>query len=166
MLGSITRVFFAALLVAANSYAVDISGLVVAVSDGDTITVFTPEERQHKVRLLGIDAPEKAQPFGRKSKFSLSDLVLLKEVTVQTDQRDQYGHDLGKVTLDGRDINLVQIERGMAWWYMQYQWDQTPEDRKLYADAQAAAKAKKVGLWADKQAEPPWEFRRAIRRAQ
>lgn len=160
------RLLLPALLLATSLHAAEIKGTVVAVSDGDTITVFTPEERQHKVRLLGIDAPEKAQPFGRKSKFSLSDLVLLKEVTVQTDQRDQNGYDLGKVTLDGRDINLVQIERGMAWWYVQYQLDQTPEDRKLYADAQAAAKARKVGLWADKQAEPPWEFRRAIRRAE
>lgn len=156
----------AALLSLSVAYAAPLTGRVVAVSDGDTITVLTPAKKEHKIRLLGIDAPEKMQPFGRKSKFSLSDLVLLKEVTVQTNQRDQYGHDLGKVTLDGRDINLVQIERGMAWWYTQYQWDQTPEDRKLYADAQAAAKAKKVGLWADKQAESPWEFRRAIRRAE
>ena len=106
----------AALLSLSVASAAPLTGTVVAVSDGDTITVLTPAKKQYKIRLLGIDAPEKMQPFGRKSKFSLSDLVLLKEVTVQTDQRDQYGHDLGKVTLDGRDINLVQIERGMAWW--------------------------------------------------
>ena len=133
---------------------------MVAVSDGDTITVLTPAKKQHKIRLLGIDAPEKEQAFGRKSKFSLSDMVYLKEVSVQTDKQDRYKRDLGKVMLGDKDINLEQIKAGMAWHYKHYQRDQTPDDRKLYADAESAAKAKKRGLWSDKQAVPPWEFRR------
>ena len=151
---------FSAVLLATTLHAAEIQGTVVAVSDGDTITVLTPAKKQHKIRLLGIDAPEKEQAFGRKSKFSLSDMVYLKEVTVQTDKQDRYKRDLGKVMLGDKDINLEQIKAGMAWHYKQYQRDQTPEDRKLYADAEAAAKNRKVGLWSDKQAVPPWEFRR------
>ena len=151
---------FAVLLLATTLHAAEIQGTVVAVSDGDTITVLTPAKKQHKIRLLGIDAPEKEQPFGRKSKFSLSDMVYLKEVAVQTDKQDRYKRDLGKVIVDGKDINLEQIKAGMAWHYKQYQRDQTPDDRKLYADAEAAAKAKRTGLWSGKQAVPPWEFRR------
>ena len=157
------RLFLATLLLATTLHAAEIQGTVVAVSDGDTITVLTPAKKQHKVRLLGIDAPEKEQPFGRKSKFSLSDMVYLKEVTVQTDKQDRYKRDLGKVMLGDKDINLEQIKAGMAWHYKLYQRDQTPEDRKAYAEAEAAAKAKKTGLWSDKQAVPPWEFRREKR---
>ena len=155
-----TKLFLATLLLATSLHAAEIQGTVVAVSDGDTITVLTPAKKQHKIRLLGIDAPEKEQPFGRKSKFSLSDMVYLKEVTVQTDKQDRYKRDLGKVMLGEKDINLEQIKAGMAWHYKQYQRDQTPDDRKLYAEAEVAAKAKKLGLWSGKQAVPPWEFRR------
>lgn len=135
---SLIRLRLATLLLATSAYAAEIQGTVVAVSDGDTITVLTPAKKQHKIRLLGIDAPEKEQPFGRKSKFSLSDMVYLKEVTVQTDKQDRYKRDLGKVMLCEKDINLEQIKAGMAWHYKQYQRDQTPEDRKLYADAEVA----------------------------
>ena len=99
----------AALLSLSVAYAVPLTGTVVAVSDGDAITVLTPAKKQHKIRLLGIDAPEKEQPFGRKSKFSLSDMVYLKEVTVQTDQQDRYKRDLGKVLVDGKDMNLTLL---------------------------------------------------------
>ena len=155
------RLIFPTLLLATTLHAAEIQGTVVAVSDGDTITVLTPAKKQHKIRLLGIDAPEKEQPFGRKSKFSLSDMVYLKEVTVQTDKQDRYKRDLGKVMLGDKDINLEQIKAGMAWHYKQYQRDQTPEDRVAYADAEDAAKRRRVGLWADKKPVPPWEWRRS-----
>ena len=148
------------LLLATSLHAAEIQGTVVAVSDGDTITVLTPAKKQHKIRLLGIDAPEKEQPFGRKSKFSLSDMVYLKEVTVHTDKQDRYKRDLGKVMLGDKDINLEQIKAGMAWHYKQYQRDQTPEDRKVYAEAEVVAKKRKVGLWSEKEPVPPWEHRR------
>ncbi len=129
------------------------------IADGDTITVLDGDKVQHKIRLAGIDAPEKKQPFGNRSKESLSDLAFDKTVNVKTDKRDRYGRQIGKVLVNGRDVNLVQVERGMAWFYRQYQRDQSPNDRRLYEAAEDAARADKRGLWRDAAPVPPWEFR-------
>jgi len=86
-----------------------ITGTVVAIADGDTLTVLDASNKQHKIRLDGIDAPESSQDFGSRSKQSLSDLVFSKTVTVFSSKKDRYGRALGKVTIDGRDINLEQI---------------------------------------------------------
>ncbi len=137
-----------------------ITGRVVGVADGDTITVLDADKVQHKIRLSGIDAPEKKQPFGNRSKESLSDLAFDKTVDVETSKRDRYGRQIGKVLVNGRDVNLVQVERGMAWFYRQYQRDQSPNDRRLYEAAEDAARADKRGLWRDDAPVPPWEFRR------
>ncbi len=115
---------------------------------------------QHKIRLSGIDAPEKKQAFGNSSKKSLSDLAFDKTVNVETSKRDRYGRQIGKVLVNGRDVNLVQVERGMAWFYRQYQREQSPNDRRLYDAAEDAAKADKRGLWRDADPVPAWEFRR------
>lgn len=136
-----------------------ITGQVVGVADGDTITVLDADKVQHKIRLAGIDAPEKKQAFGNRSKESLSDLVFDKTVNVETDKRDRYGREIGKVLVNGQDVNLVQVERGMAWFHRQYQREQSPNDRKLYEAAEDAAKAGKRGLWRDTDPVPPWEFR-------
>ena len=119
--------------------------------DGDKV--------QHKIRLAGIDAPEKKQPFGNRSKESLSELAYDKTVTVETDKRDKYGRQVGKVLVNGQDVNLVQVERGMAWFYRQYQREQSPNDRRLYEAAEDVAKADKRGLWRDPDPIPPWDFR-------
>ena len=118
-----------------------------------------PDKVQHKIRLAGIDAPEKKQPFGNRSKESLSALTFDKTVNVETDKRDKYGRQVGKVLVNGQDVNLVQVERGMAWFYRQYQREQSPNDRRLYETAEDAAKAKKRGIWRDADPVPPWEFR-------
>lgn len=136
-----------------------ITGQVVVVADGDTITVLDADKVQHTIRLAGIDAPEKKQAFGNRSKESLSDLVFDKTVNVETDKRDRYRREIGKVLVNGRDVNLVQVERGMAWFYRQYQRAQSPNDRKLYEAAEDAAKAARRGLWRDTDPVPPWEFR-------
>lgn len=148
-----------ALLLAFAVNAETITGQVVGVADGDTITVLDADKVQHKIRLAGIDAPEKKQAFGNRSKESLSDLVFDKTVNVETDKRDRYRREIGKVLVNGRDVNLVQVERGMAWFYRQYQREQSPNDRKLYEAAEDAAKAGKRGLWRDVDPVPPWEFR-------
>ena len=153
----------AVLLLATSAHAATITGTVVSVADGDTITVLDATKTQHKIRLTGIDAPEKAQPFGRRSKSSLSDMVYLKQVTVETDKKDRYGRNLGTVLINGKDANLMQIERGFAWHYKAYEREQSSVDRKVYADAENAARASRVGLWADAKPVPPWEFRRAAR---
>lgn len=148
-----------ALLFAFAVNAETITGQVVGVADGDTITVLDADKVQHKIRLAGIDAPEKKQAFGNRSKESLSDLVFDKTVNVETDKRDRYRREIGKVLVNGRDVNLVQVERGMAWFYRQYQREQSPNDRKLYEAAEDAAKAGRRGLWRDTDPVPPWEFR-------
>lgn len=135
------------------------TGDVVGVADGDTITVLDADKVQHKIRLTGIDAPEKKQPFGNRSKQSLSDMVFNKVVTVETDKRDRYGRELGKVLAGGKDVNLEQVRAGMAWHYKAYERTQSATDRQAYADAENEAKAAKRGLWVDADPTPPWEWR-------
>ena len=155
----ITSVGTLALCLALQTHAETITGLVVGVSDGDTITVLDANKVQHKIRLAGIDAPEKKQAFGNRSKESLSALAFDKTVNVETDKQDRYGRQVGKVLVNGQDVNLVQVERGMAWFYRQYQREQSPNDRRLYEAAEDAARADKRGLWRDAEPLPPWEFR-------
>jgi len=148
------------LALACTANAETITGRVVGVADGDTITVLDADKVQHKIRLAGIDAPEKKQAFGNRSKESLSALTFDKTVAVETSKRDRYGRQIGKVLVNGRDVNLVQVERGIAWFYRQYQREQSPNDRRLYEAAEDAARAGKRGLWRDADPVPPWEFRR------
>jgi endonuclease YncB( thermonuclease family) len=140
-----------------------INGRVVGVADGDTVTVLDAQRVQHKIRLSGIDAPEKSQPFGNRSKQSLSDLAFDKTVVVETDKRDRYGREVGKVLVSGQDVNLIQVERGMAWHYKAYASEQSANDQRLYEAAETAAKSAKRGLWRDPEPIAPWEFRKAKR---
>jgi endonuclease YncB( thermonuclease family) len=101
--------FTAILCLSAAAQPQTITGKVVAIADGDTLTVLDASNRQHKIRLDGIDAPESSQDFGSRAKQSLSDLIFGKTVSVISSKKDRYGRTLGKVTIDGRDINLEQI---------------------------------------------------------
>lgn len=155
------RKAFAYLLMtlASAACAERVTGRVVSISDGDTITVLDANMTQHKIRLAGIDAPEKNQAFGNRSKESLSDLVFDKTVNVETEKNDRYGRQVGKVLVNGQDVNLVQLERGMAWFYRLYQREQSAEDRRLYDTAEMQAKDDRRGLWVDQDPLPPWVFR-------
>jgi endonuclease YncB( thermonuclease family) len=137
-----------------------IEGLVVGVSDGDTITVLDQQKNTYKIRLQGIDAPEKKQAFGEKSKQSLHDLVHGKQVRIEYDKEDKYGRIVGKITLDDLDICLQQLVLGMAWHYKKYQNEQSVPDRVVYNDAELKSKSLKLGLWAEETPMPPWEFRK------
>ena len=148
------------LFVAGNLNAATLQGKAVHVADGDTITILDATNTQHKIRLQGIDAPEKAQAFGQKSKQSLHQLVHSKQVTVEFQKKDNYGRAVGKVVYNGTDVCLEQIKLGMAWHYKQYKSDQPKEDRALYDQTEQDARAKKAGLWIEKAPTPPWEFRR------
>ena len=162
-MNSPVRLILATLLLATSIHAAEYTGKVVGVADGDTITVLDSSKTQHKVRLAGIDAPEKAQAFGNRSKQSLSDMVYLKDVTIESNKIDRYGREVGKVIYNGADVCLEQVKRGMAWWYRDYRYEQSPEDRVLYEAAEDAAKAAMVGLWTDKEPLAPWAFRREKR---
>ena len=134
------------------------TGRVVKVSDGDTITVLVGTQ-QERVRLYGIDAPEKAQPYGRKSREILADKVAGEMVTIQITTKDRYGRYVGKVFVQGREANLEMVEQGGAWVYRQY-----TKDPRYYAAESVARKAGK-GLWRlpDHERVPPWQWRKEKR---
>jgi endonuclease YncB( thermonuclease family) len=139
--------------------AATLTGKVVGVSDGDTITVLDAAKTQHKIRLAGIDPPEKAQPFGQKSKEHLSDSVFGKQVQVEYTKTDKYGRTVGKVLVNGMDANLEQIKAGFAWHYKEYAAEQPVADRATYASAETTARSASAGLWRDAKPMPPWEWR-------
>ena len=146
------------------SGAQTLSGRVVAIADGDTITILDSANTQHRIRLAGIDAPETHQTFGEQSRLSLSGMIFGKDVSVSYQKIDQYGRIVGKIVLDGKDVNLEQVKAGMAWHYKFYEDEQTPEDRELYAKAEAEARAARRGLWQDPNPSEPYQFRREEKR--
>ncbi len=136
-----------------------IEGKVVRVLDGDTINLQSRDRVIHTVRLQGVDAPEEKQPFGKKSRKNLEELILDKDVKVVVHKKDQGGRFIGSVYLLGRDVGLLQIEWGMAWHYKLYGYEQTAASRKTYALAEATARTDRMGLWEKPDAMPPWEYR-------
>lgn len=141
-------------LVFLSSQAKEITGKVVGVTDGDTITLLDKEKKQHKIRLYGIDAPEQKQDYGQRSKQLLSALVFEDNVRVVYKSKDRYGRILGKIYNESLYVNAEMIRLGMAWHYKKYSKD------KDLADLEEKARAGKVGLWSRHDAVPPWEFRR------
>lgn len=128
-------------------------GRVVGVSDGDTITVLVGGRTQVKVRLAEIDAPEKSQAFGQRSKQSLSDMVFGKTVRVEQQDVDRYGRVVGRIFIGATDVNAEQVRQGMAWVYRRY-----ARDKSLFTIEQEAKEARR-GLWSDPHPMPPWEYR-------
>ena len=131
-------------------------GNVVSISDGDTFTMLVNKE-QIKIRLHGIDCPEKKQDFGNVAKEFLSSYVFGKVVTVQNMNTDRYGRTIGIVTVDGVNINEKLLEEGLAWHYKTY--DKNPEWSRLETDA----RNNKKGLWVQPNAVSPWDYRKGVR---
>ncbi|WP_415258249.1 thermonuclease family protein [Thauera phenylacetica] len=131
-----------------------IVGLVVAIADGDTLTVLNEDFQQVKIRLAEIDAPEKKQPFGTRSRQSLGELCHEKTAEVRVEDVDRYKRIVGRVTCAGVDANAAQVRRGMAWVYDRY-----AKDRTLYR-VQDEARSAGRGLWADRDPMAPWEWRK------
>jgi len=132
----------------------EFTGKVVGVSDGDTYKIMR-DGKAVKVRLYGIDCPEKAQDFGQVAKQFASDLVFGKNVKVEITDTDRYGRFIGKVyTESGVYVNAALVEAGMAWWYRAYAKNDTELER-----LETAARQAKRGLWA-MEATPPWEWRK------
>jgi micrococcal nuclease len=134
----------------------DFSGVVVSVLDGDTVDVLV-DRKPVRVRLAEIDAPEKAQAFGTRSRQTLAAAVFQQPVTVRTNGLDRYGRTIGTILVDGQSINRMMVAQGMAWVYRQYL-----VDRSLL-DVEAAARSGRVGLWVDPNPTAPWEWRAAKR---
>jgi len=156
----VSSLFF---VVSLTIQAATLVGIVVGISDGDTIKVLDSNNTLHKIRLMGIDSPEKKQNFGSASKQALSNYIYQKKVIVKYQKKDRYQRILGKVILDKRDICLAMISDGMAWHYKDYEKEQTKTDRDLYSQAEQKARKEKIGLWKDANAIKPSDFRRARR---
>ena len=135
-------------------------GLVIAISDGDTITLLTEDKQQLKIRLAGIDTPEKKQAFGTKARDHLASRIFKQDVEVDLRKKDQYGRYLGVIYIGGIDMNQSMIQDGYAWFYKHYAKEQPKEEALRYANAERDARLRKRGLWADPNPVPPWEFRK------
>jgi endonuclease YncB( thermonuclease family) len=169
---SITLLLF--LSTPSPALAVTLEGKVIKVADGDTITIENHKGKKHRIRLGGIDAPEKDQPYGKESTQSLIGLVSGKPVVIEYEKHDRYRRIIGKVLVDPPgevfcmaldcvkkiDAGLEQIKRGLAWHYKKYQGEQSVEDRGAYGEAEVEAREKELGLWKEKNFMAPWEWRR------
>ena len=148
-------------------------GHVVGVTDGDTITVLDASKVQHKIRVAGIDAPEKMQAFGQVSKENLSRLVFDKEVDIEWTKLDRYQRIVGKVMVESPncsgacprtfDAGLSQVSVGLAWWYRSFAKEQPADDLPKYEAAEQGAQSRRQGLWSDKAPIAPWDWRKGNR---
>lgn len=161
---------FSLLLQVLPVFAAALEGRVVHVADGDTLTVLDNRYQQHKVRLAGIDAPERGQPFSKRAATELASLAKNKRVIVDWNKTDRYRRIIGVVWVapddcsickPTLDVGLALIEDGLAWHYRAYERDQTIDDRREYRQAEAEARARHAGLWTDAAPTPPWDWRRA-----
>jgi endonuclease YncB( thermonuclease family) len=144
-------------------------GRVRSIGDGDSIVVEDAEGYRARVRLFGIDAPERSgpsrygQPYAQKARRNLSALVYRKSVRVQWHAYDSYGRMIGQVWLDDVDVGLRQICDGYAWLFRQYADELSAGDRRAYAQCEQAAREERRGLWRDSRPVPPWEWRHGER---
>lgn len=138
-----------------------VAGRVISVADGDTLTVLTTQNQQIRVRLADIDAPEKGQDFGAKSKQALSEMVFGQHVYLEGNRKDRFERTIATVYLPHyptpTNVNLAMVSNGFAWHYTQFSRNTN------FAKAQEAARAARKGLWSLPNPIPPWEFRRPTR---
>jgi micrococcal nuclease len=137
--------------------AYNLSGKVVAIADGDTFTLLLADNSTKKIRLHGVDAPERKQPFGTVARQRLSELIFSKPVKVQQTDIDQYGRVVAIAYVDGTSVNEEMLRSGLVWHYTEY--DKNPK----WAELEREARRAKVGLWQDPNPVAPWEWRRVQR---
>mgnify|MGYP001061623653 CR=1 FL=1 len=157
----VTAIF---LLVSTQAFANTLQGKVINVTDGDTVTILDEQGLKHPIRLVGIDAPEKGQPYGEASTQNLIELVSGKTVTIEYEKRDRYKRIVGKVLVDPPgevfclaigcvkkiDAGLEQVMAGLAWHYKKHQNEQSEKDREEYSAAESVARGQQLGLWKEK----------------
>lgn len=148
------------LLQAPAVHAVEWVGTVVGIADGDTLTLLDDGRTSHRIRLDGIDAPERTQDHGQRARQSLAGMAHGRRAVAVCPKTDRYGRAVCRVTVDGRDVGLEQIRRGFAWHYVKYANEQSPADRERYVGAEVQARSTRVGLWSTSAAVPPWDYRR------
>jgi endonuclease YncB( thermonuclease family) len=155
------RLYALLFLIVLPTHAATLQGTVTGIADGDTLYVLDRDRREHRIRLLGIDAPEHGQPYGEAAKRSLKRFAHRKAVAIEWQERDQYGRVLGKVLVMGEDAGLHQLRTGMAWWNRRYAHEQPDGDAIRYREAEHAARKERLGLWSQRQPLPPWRWRYA-----
>jgi len=148
-------------LIAHGLAAETIRGKVVKIADGDTLTILDARRQEHRIRLNGIDAPERKQAHYETSRQNLAKLSFGKAVIVEWHKRDVYGRLVGKVEADRQDVGLAQLRAGQAWWFRRYANEQTMFDRSRYEAAELDARRNRRGLWKTGRPTPPWEWRAA-----
>jgi endonuclease YncB( thermonuclease family) len=144
---------------ASPALAEELRGRVVGITDGDTLTLLTPQRREVKIRLAEIDTPERRQPYGTRAHQVLSDLAFRRDVRVDVQDTDRYGRTVGRIYAGRVDVNAEMVRRGAAWVYRRYSRD--PALLVLEDEARQAQR----GIWAlpESQRTPPWEWRRERR---
>jgi endonuclease YncB( thermonuclease family) len=155
----ITSLCLVGLVASTHAGTHQIEGRIVGVTDGDTITLLDVDNRQHKIRLDGIDAPESGQPFGRASKQHLAELLANREAVAECSKIDRYQREVCRVLVGGADAGLEQVRAGLAWFFRRYAKELPPDRRQRYADMEAQAQAERRGLWADAAPVAPWDWR-------
>lgn len=136
-----------------------LEGNVIKIADGDSFTLLLNNGQKERVRLFGIDCPERMQPFSNVAKQTLSGMIFNKKITVYYQDKDRYDRVLGEVVIDGRHVNQEMVQQGMAWHYKKY------SDSELLSNFEAEARKLNLGLWADSNPIPPWKFRQQKRNA-
>ena len=139
--------------------AFDLSGRVVKIMDGDSLSLLDAANRQHTIRLYGIDTPEWDQPHGERAKKALARLVDGRNIGVVKVDTDTFNRTVGTVFIGNTNVNLAMIEAGHAWWFARY----APYERHL-AVAEEEARERQLGLWSSANPVPPWQWRRNQRR--
>jgi endonuclease YncB( thermonuclease family) len=144
------------LTLATNALSNDlIAARVISVTDGDNLTVIGPDNKQVLIRLYGLDCPELAQPFGENAKEFTSNLCFGKIILYRMLGIDRFDRTIAAVFLeDGKELNLEILKAGLAWRHDRY------AKRQDYAEAEEEARKAGIGLWADKEPTPPWEWRK------
>lgn len=130
-------------------------GRCVSVSDGDTIGVLC-SGKEIRVRLYGVDCPERGQDFARKARQFTSDMVMRKGVQVSVVDKDNYGRSVAWVSVDGKSLNRELLVAGLAWWYKWYAQSETE-----LGNLEQNARQNGIGIWSKPNPIPPWEFRRS-----
>lgn len=154
------RIIVLALVAALGSpvEAETLHGVVVGISDGDTLTLLIGDNTPVRIRLAEIDAPELyGQPFGTAAKSALSALAFRRRATAHVVTIDQYGRRVALIDVDGVNVNAAMVRQGLAWAYLRYQTD------PRFSTLQSIAKRRRLGLWRDVGPVAPWEYRRSVR---
>lgn len=148
-----------ALAVAPWAWGETLEGHIVCVSDGDSVVLIDAAQQAHTLRLAGIDAPERGQPFGPAARLVLAQAVLGRAVRFEVLKHDRYGRAVGRLVVDDTDVALSLVEQGLAWHYTRYAHEQPEPERRRYAEAELKARQAGRGLWSDPNPIPPWEWR-------